>query len=300
MTIENKHAEAAYAALTRLKELACTLDDWEFSQEKNGVRLYSKADESSPIPIVRGDVVLQGHEFTAQQVAAVATLPGCRRVWDEKYDGSEVKEIYKARDGILEALFWSKIKTPWPISPRDISATSLRDTSNENECYVVMTSVEDEQIPPVSGSVRANLMISGWKIIKTETGIAISYITQVDLAGSIPTTFLKGVQQQVPLCAGAVVNYIQENGFPPITSGCTGIFKSENFNHEERKQIVNLDGTGECKWLISNKMYPNGVKISVVGSGGNAIESIVDGENGNKIAIVSGINGPTTITIDQA
>jgi len=80
MTIVNPHAETAQKALALLKELSSTLDGWEFSEEKDGVKLYHKTDDSSPIAIVRGETDLEGHEFTAQQVASVATLPGCRKI----------------------------------------------------------------------------------------------------------------------------------------------------------------------------------------------------------------------------
>lgn len=199
----------------------------------------------------------------------------------------------------VESLFWSKLKTPWPISPRDMAAVSLREIS-ENECYVVMSSVEDASIPAVSGCVRANLIISGWKITKTDAGIHITYITQVDLAGSIPTAFLKSVQQQVPLCAGSVVKYIQNYGFAPTTTECTADFKSETFDHAKREYVCTLDGSGECKWMTSTKMYPNGITISIVGSGGNAKQEIQDAEKGIQIVIVSEIQGPTTIKINKA
>jgi hypothetical protein len=137
-------------------------------------------------------------------------------IGDDKFDVAELKQMYN----INEALFWSKVKTPWPISPRDLSAASLREMS-EDTSYTVMVSVEDDSIPAVSGCVRSNLFISGWKVYKVDGGVAITYITQIDLAGSIPTAFLKSVQQQVPLCAGSVIKYIKDHGFPPVVLECT-------------------------------------------------------------------------------
>lgn len=199
-----------------------------------------------------------------------------------------------------ETLFWGKVKTPWPISPRDMSATSLKGFS-QDECYYVMTSVEDQAVPLVSGCVRSHLYISGWKIHKTEAGIALTYITQVDLAGSIPTAFVKSVQQQVPLCAGLVVKYAQDYGFPPtVTVDGDAEFKSENFDHAKREYTANVEGTGNSKWLISKKMYPNGVKVSLIGSGDAATHQITEIENGNSLVEVNGISGPTTVKITKA
>ncbi|KAG1069645.1 hypothetical protein G6F42_026228 [Rhizopus arrhizus] len=94
MTAQNIHAETTRKALSDLKQLASSLEGWEFSQEKDGVKLYRKTVDSNPIAIVRGETDIVGHEFTPQQVASVATLPGCRKIWDEKYDTSEIKQMF--------------------------------------------------------------------------------------------------------------------------------------------------------------------------------------------------------------
>ncbi|CEG64380.1 hypothetical protein RMATCC62417_01360 [Rhizopus microsporus] len=281
------HTEKAHQALSSLKELASTTDGWTFVQEKEGVKLYNKTVEGSPIPLVRGDIVVEGDQYTPQQLLAVCTFPGCRKIWDEKYDTSEIKQLYNR----FESLFWTKLKTPWPISPRDIAGTSLREFS-ENGGYIVLTSVTDSQIPENSGVVRANLILSGWKVEKTSTGISIVYITQIDLAGSIPTSFLKTVQQQVPLCAGKVVKYIKDFGYPPLCLDATATFKKESFDHGKREYTAELDGEGEAKWSYSKQMYPGGVKVHVSGNG--SVEVV------NHEIILKGVNGPATVTITKS
>ncbi|ORE18874.1 Bet v1-like protein [Rhizopus microsporus] len=291
----NPHTEKAHQALSSLKELASTTDGWTFVQEKEGVKLYNKTVEGNPIPLVRGDIVVEGDQYTPQQLLAVCTFPGCRKIFvhpivclgDEKYDTSEIKQLYSR----YESLFWTKLKTPWPISPRDIAGTSLRETS-ENGGYIVLTSVTDPQIPENSGVVRANLILSGWKVEKTSTGISIVYITQIDLAGSIPTSFLKTVQQQVPLCAGKVVKYIKDFGYPPICLDATVTFKKESFDHGKREYTVELDGEGEAKWSYSKQMYPGGVRVHVSGNG--SVEVV------NHEIILKGVNGPATVTITKS
>lgn len=74
------HAQTARTALAQLKELASSLEGWKFSQEKDGVKLYNKSADNSPVPIVRGDILLTGHEFTPQQIAAIAIMPGARKI----------------------------------------------------------------------------------------------------------------------------------------------------------------------------------------------------------------------------
>lgn len=167
----------------------------------------------------------------------------------------------------------------------------MRETS-ENGGYIVLTSVTDSQIPENSGVVRANLILSGWKVEKTSTGISIVYITQIDLAGSIPTSFLKTVQQQVPLCAGKVVKYIKDFGYPPLCLDATATFKKESFDHGKREYTAELDGEGEAKWSYSKQMYPGGVRVHVSGNG--SVEVV------NHEIILKGVNGPATVTITKS
>jgi hypothetical protein len=209
-------------------------------------------------------------------------------IGDEKFDRSETKEIYSR----YESVFWGKVKTPWPISPRDMSATLLREF-NDDESYIVMVSVEDDRIPEVSGNVRANLMISGWRMYKTETGVGVTYVTQIDLAGSIPTSFLKSIQIQVPLCAGKVVQYAQDYGFPPYTVGGDIPFESEEFNNDKKEYTVKLDGQGSVQWQVSHVMYPNGIAIDT------SAESSKEDQGKTSIVTVN-VQGPTTVVIKSA
>ncbi|KAI9303078.1 hypothetical protein BJ944DRAFT_166078 [Cunninghamella echinulata] len=283
----HRHSEFNRKKLDQIKAYTADLNGWEFSQEKEGVKLYSKEVAGSNIPLVRGEYLLKTKDYTAEQVAVVASLPGCRAIWDEKFHSSEVKEMFTK----LESLFWVRLNTPWPISNRDFVGCNLRDY-NDDVCYISMASVEDPSVGPVSGCVRGNLICSGWKLKQVEEGIQITYVTQVDLAGSIPSSFLRNVQLQVPLCAGKVAEYVSNYGYPPIVGDITTLtFGKEVFDHSKRTLTTELSGQGDASWTFSSKMYPNGVKVNTT-SGQAEV-------NGNTIK-VSGISGATTVTISKA
>ncbi|KAI8074896.1 hypothetical protein BC940DRAFT_328519 [Gongronella butleri] len=282
----NRHAELNRQKLKQVKELTSDLEGWEFSQENQGVKLYSKQLPDSAIPVVRGDYLLKTTAYTAEQVALVATLPGCRAIWDEKFNSSEVKEVFTKN----ESLFWVRTNTPWPISNRDFAGCRLCDIEQDLS-YVSMASVEDPSVPEVSGCVRGTLITSGWKTEKVADGILISYVSQVDLAGSIPSSFLNSVRLQMPLCAGKVAEYITEYGFPPLIRENTCEIGKVDFDHAKRTYTAALAGEGSATYEFSSTMYPNGVKVDV-----SAGEANVDG---NTISI-SGINGNATLTITKA
>ncbi|KAI8877307.1 Bet v1-like protein [Backusella circina FSU 941] len=293
MTTDNEHSEAIKKALDLLKELTASLDGWKFSSETDNVKLYNKDVEGESLPIMRGDTILAGHKYTPQQLSTVATLPGCRTIWDQRFGESQIISRYSQ----YYALFWASMKAPWPVYWRDLCATSLREISDDL-CYVVMTSVIDEKIPEKSGYVRANLAVSGWKFEKVEEGVAITYVNQIDLAGYIPPAFLRGLQQQIPLCAGKVVDYIQDYGYPPTAYQCDIEFNDEEFDHGKKMYTAKLDGVGQCSWYVSGTMYPNGFNVQVDGSNASVVKT--PQENGDTDLTVKGIQGASTLKITKA
>lgn len=131
-----------------------------------------------------------------------------------------------------------------------------------------MVSVEDKSLPDTSGSVRGQLIVSGWKLYNVEEGIGITYVNQVDLAGYIPGAFLKKLLLQIPLCAGKVRDYIIQHGFVPTTTLHHVEFQGESFDHDERKYSLQLTATsksGSVHILCSQRMYPQGIQIQLEG-----------------------------------
>lgn len=281
----NPHSETSKAVLTRFKELAGDLQGWQFATEKQGVKLYSQQLDSGPIA-VRGDYV--AHTHSIHQIMAVASSAGARKICkrtlllllhhliamligDDKFDCYEMKKIYDSSD----ILFWAKVKTPWPVSPRDMCCIVSR-VHEPSTNYFVMASVQDDQVPEISGNVRAHLLISGWKVQETDTGIQVTYITQIDLKGSIPGAFLKNIQIQVPLCAGNVVEYAEKYGYPPFVIQSNHVrFASEDFDHDKKTYTSSLQGVGEgarVEYDISKKMYPQGAHIKLTGDAKYTVE----------------------------
>lgn len=162
-----------------------------------------------------------------------------------------------------------------------------------------MISVEDDKIPHTSGTVRGKLLISGWKVFfAIDQQIGITYINQVDLAGSIPASFLKKLLQQIPLCAGKVRDYVIQYGFVPTTVvGKHVEFKGEEFDHDARKYTLELNGDeGSAEILCSEKMYPNGVQVVLKGNG-EVVEE--EDEHRNPRILLKDLKGPIHFTIQK-
>jgi len=109
---------------------------------------------------------------------------------DERLGCVEIRATYH----VQEYLFWRRCLANFPHGrakyyPRDMASIALREVSN-TELFVVMTSVVDGAIPNEIHNVHAHLDLSGWRIIRMKTGICIVYITQIDLNGHLPKTWL--------------------------------------------------------------------------------------------------------------
>lgn len=296
---ENKHSETTSKTLAYIKELSSTLDGWKFSSEKDNVKIYTK-EVSGSMPIVRGDTVLEAG-LTLEQVSAICLSPGARVIWDERFDSAEIKQRF-SHHGIL---FHSKMKGTWPVSGRDIAGTSVVEANN-HELIISMSSVVDPLIPEISSHVRANLMAAGWVLKTLEDGkISIIYIVHIDLAGSIPASFVKIVQLQTPLCAGKVVDYAHKFGFPPYIKSIEGRILREEFDHKKKTYVVEVDAPEEHGFLhnkgtvvfeVSRKMFPEGFDVKT-----SPEESIHDKAeaDGNTLVTVKHFKEPVVITISK-
>lgn len=299
---DNKFAKETRDGLAYLKTLTANLDNWTLTEEQDNVKLYSKKlDDSDAPPLVRGDTVLTGLPpgCTPFEVATVATLPGCRKIWDDRFEQAETKEYYTR----FEALFWVKQKAPWPISPRDFVGTTIRDI-DPNVCYTSMISVQDDRIPDTPKTVRGKILISGWKLDQRGNDIGIIYVNQVDLAGSIPAAFLRKLLQQIPLCAGKVRNYIREFGFIPSLKLVSNKveFKGEDFDHDKRAYTLQLTGDARdhevAHVVCCSKMYPEGVSVVLTGGKGDIKQDKDD--NNNFRIILKNLVGDVRVVITKA
>ncbi|KAJ1538115.1 hypothetical protein HK405_014106 [Cladochytrium tenue] len=75
--------------------------------------------------------------------------------------------------------------------------------------YVVQSSVEDPNVPLVSGRVRGLLTVAIWVLRPAASGAAgcsdVTYITHVNPNGTIPGSLLRLIATETPSCAGFLI-----------------------------------------------------------------------------------------------
>lgn len=164
--------------------------------------------------------------------------------------------VFPYEQSRLESYFSAQLNT---IPRRQLSCVCVREIEKD-VCYIAMSSIEDSRIH-VKESLRAHLIVSGWRIQKTETGLDVIYITQIDLKGCV----LDDLRGQVPLSVGKAIEYAVKNGHPPTITVCTAHCQREDFRAARNSYMAVFEGPGHCSLSISKKMYPLGLCITIKG-----------------------------------
>lgn len=96
-------------------------------------------------------------------------------------------------------LTYTATKGQWPTSGRDMCVVTRRWSDADGTLWICSTSVEDPKVPTKSDKVRAHLRLNGWRLRpRPNGGTEISYITDIDLAGSIPAFILQVRRRRIP------------------------------------------------------------------------------------------------------
>ncbi|KAI8921369.1 hypothetical protein DFJ77DRAFT_414979, partial [Powellomyces hirtus] len=208
----NPHNEAANLSLRLLQGLEPKEAGWTPHSENQGVQISLKTIAGAPMPMVRGDAVLKA-PHTAQQVLSVVKSASARKLWDGRFEDGRALVNYN----LDEALMYSQQKGTFPVSGRDFVTTNLTHFDPDGTIYYTATSVVDRASPTDSKRVRAHLTVAGW-IIKPlpQGGVAVTYIVQVDIKGNVPSSIIKVIQTQTPLCIAEIFKYIADKSFIPF------------------------------------------------------------------------------------
>ena len=198
---EHEFSAQLDTALERLLEEIDEDDEaWSFRKEDRGVKVFSKTtpgcEHNSMLGVARIDNV------TPWALAEVARgLP----TFDPQFEkGETVAELV---EGVQ--VRHTKYKRIFPTASRDFCMVGQCLWKKDGSALIVGQSVEHAQCPPVSGSVRARLLIGGWQFLPVwdaqnvdnpvPVATDVRYMCQVDVGGSIPTRITNEVSLKQPL-----------------------------------------------------------------------------------------------------
>ncbi|KAI8819534.1 uncharacterized protein EV422DRAFT_96056 [Fimicolochytrium jonesii] len=293
----NPHHAAAENALQRSMELEADDAGFVLHSINNGVRISQKTVPGKTMPIVRGDAQLEG-AYTTQEVLSVLKSAAARKSWDARFEDGKPLALYN----LEEILTYSQQKGTFPVSGRDFVTTNLIRFVGDT-IYYVATSVVEPTAPTNSKLVRAELQNATWILRSTPNGVQVHYIVDVDIKGSVPSSIVKAVSVQTPLCILEVKKYLDANGpIPFIPRKVAGVdpgrhlqIRQESYDPKTRSyhlEYKKTDEHGSSVFVcLSQKAYKNGAKVTFSPKEGAIVERINP----------SGIKGiSTAISVDAS
>ena len=157
--------------------ISCRAQDWELSKAKNGIKVYTRKSENSPIKAFRVVTTMQGNMGT---LLAALRNPISYPLW---YDHCKKTEVI-SNDGD-RLIYYVEMSMPFPFDNRDIVYEMIvKQTEASAEIiYRALTGVKDE----TDGLVRMDYAKGSW-IISSSDGVTSTIIHEFegDPKGNVP------------------------------------------------------------------------------------------------------------------
>ncbi|GAA6011299.1 hypothetical protein JCM8202_003971 [Rhodotorula sphaerocarpa] len=293
------YSDQIAAAKQRFLAEIATDDGWTELGEKQGVTLSKKNLDGNPVPIVRGEAVVE-NVAPWTFLAGVIRAQELRKVWDPRYDHG----VYLRRYSQTEVLFHALTKgTRFVAAPRDIVSIQKDFVEDDGTCIVVQTSVESDLAQELPKTTRATLNLGGWLFKPEGSNTRVTYLVQVALNGSIPSMLASAVANETPLCVGRARDVFYKQGFAPFLKyhkedETSMRYQFENFEPPARKYICTLTTgqPGDAVEIVydNKKVYPGGVKTAIEGA--ESAASIEDDGKGT-LRVVGKEEGKTVTVV---
>eukprot|EP00667_Euglena_gracilis_P023951 EG_transcript_27279 len=169
---------------------------WEFVDEADGVKVFCKVVEGSPIVAMRGDAVIDS------PMAAVFTAlhhPDYKTHWVDRLEKIESLEHHYDEPVKREA-HYVLIDMPWPLSNRDFVTESVFNVSTETRTLELLTRDKPHPARPAGeDSVRGYVHRSNIRLTAvTDASTRLIIDNCVDPGGFLPPAVVNLVQRTWP------------------------------------------------------------------------------------------------------
>ncbi|KAG0045143.1 hypothetical protein BGZ83_009604 [Gryganskiella cystojenkinii] len=242
-----QHAQGAMDLLAKI--MSDPDDAWSVvSDTKGGLRVtkrFMPADISDQVPLVRGEKVLEG--FSLEEIATVIGNVGTRSKLDDLFESGEMTQSFGAGCATFHHVLRGYF--PLPLPARDlyfVTATALVETTPRCPQIMIVSTSIPHQSSSSSGSEstdvfsapstaasspsqtqsrpKAQLHLSAWILERIDPyssshpipSTRVTFMTALDLGGSVPQRISGLVQTMFPKMITQVENYLQAQAAPPI------------------------------------------------------------------------------------
>ncbi|KDP89005.1 START domain-containing protein [Cupriavidus basilensis] len=152
-------------------------DNWSLAKDAEGIKVYLRNVEGSPLREFRGEVQLNN---TPEQVAGVLRDADAFRKWMPDVAASE---LLKATD--TEQFHYLDNKAPWPVSNRDGVYRFSYSRAGDGAITIRVEAVP-RYLPPRDGKVRVPQANGQWKLVPNAEGVSVTYQMHASPGGAIP------------------------------------------------------------------------------------------------------------------
>lgn len=167
---------------------------WEKVTSKNGINVFKKEIEGSPVIAFKGDGVI---DAPILRVASVLVDANRNKEWMDRVVESEIVEVKSP----TERIQYSHIKTPTPLDDRDFvsNAKLVVDGANKRLTFAIH-SVAHASKPERKGIVRGQLMGSSFLLVPVgadKTRVITEF--HADPKGDVPKFIVNMFQEDWPI-----------------------------------------------------------------------------------------------------
>lgn len=170
---------------------ACdTAEGWNpvYKSDDGKVQVWDQKSDKSDINIVKLHAVFEAVD--ALTMYDVLHDPEYRAVWDDNMvEGYNIEQIDATND-----VGYYSAKAPLGVSNRDFVNQRSWRVKDSKEYIIMNHSVVHPKQPEKKGFVRANSILTGYLVrVRAEGGCTMTYLTQTDPRGWIPTMVVNKV-----------------------------------------------------------------------------------------------------------
>lgn len=170
--------------LLSLPLIACAAEyPWKLKLDKEGVSVYTRKVEASPILEYKGIVVVDEPLAKVDRFFEDNTkMP----IWF--YQCVEAKLIQE--ESAEKKIYYIVVRLPWPVSERDCVYSGVKSVDSKSGVISYVGSALPKMLPEEKGRVRVLYLNSIWRFTPLKDGRTEIYFQQHSDPGGIVPTFL--------------------------------------------------------------------------------------------------------------
>jgi hypothetical protein len=155
---------------------------WQLAKEKDGIKVYTKKEESSSFKSIKVEASFQG---SWEKLANILIDVKFQKQW-----------VYRTKNSYLlkkisnnEVLYYTETSLPWPVNNRYAVVRMKISYDSVNKVGRVVSRDEPDMQPAKNGLVRIKYYNATWEVKALEKNkLDITYYLEVHPGGSVPAS----------------------------------------------------------------------------------------------------------------